>query len=256
MKCKVVRNQLLACAKPARPPAVIADHLAQCCGCRAFQRRLVRLERLVPELPVPVSTAKADCLNAVLNSDVFVRRDTAEVPWRQRERALQKVAIAFAMAAGLLFFALVYYAWQHQSDTNIAPGPTANREHRLEDIVNSYDRGALEAQPRQRLERLAAVAQKLHDKTKEHVQNGEFSDVNKLAVQYETLVKEGILAHAAFLPEADREEVLSKVAEQFSRAESEANYLARQNTRAYNPLNDMAVTAGNARTRLREMAGI
>jgi hypothetical protein len=234
----------------------MADHLAQCAGCRAFQRRLVRMERLVGELPVPASTAKAECLEAVLHSDAFARQGTAEIPWRQRERALRKVAVTFAMAAGLLFLALVYYAWQHQSDSNTPPVTTNGKEHRLEDIVNYYDRGALEAQPRQRMERLAAVAQKLHDKTKEHVQNGDFNDVSKLAGQYETLVKEGILAHAAYLSEADRQEVLIFVAEQFSRAESEANNLARQNAFAFKPLTDMALTANNARTRLREMAGI
>jgi hypothetical protein len=210
----------------------------------------------VPELPVPVSTAKADCLEAVLHSDAFNRNETPETPWRQRERALRKVAITFAMAAGLLFFALVWYAWQHQSDQITPTGPALAKE-RLEDIVNSYDRGALAAaHPRERFQRLAQVALKLQDRTKERVQNGTFGEVSKLAHQYEILVKEGILEQAGNVPEPDRQEVLGLVAEDFSRAESLAKNLAKQNPLVAKPLVDMAIVAGNARSKLLEIAGI
>jgi len=256
MKCKVVRHHMLASAKPARPPAVMADHLAQCAGCRALQRRLVRLERLMPELPVPPSNAKADCLEAVLHSDAFARHDPAEIPWRQRERALRKVAITFAMAAGLLFFAFIWYAWQHQQDSSTTPEGSFAKQNPLEEIVNSYDRGALAAAPRDRLKRLAVVAQKMHDTTRERAKDGNFNEVSKLAVQFKTLVQEGILAHAANLPEPERQELLGSVAEQFSRTASEADNLAKQHPLMAKPLGDMAIVAMNARSRLRELAGI
>jgi len=257
MKCKVVRQHLLASAKPARPPAVMAEHLAQCAICRAFQRRLVNMERLVPELPVPASTAKADCVQAVLHSDTFARHETPEIPWRQRERALRKVAITFAMAAGLLFFALVWYAWQHHQNEIANLGVPPAKENRLEDIVNFYDRGALlAAHPRERFERLTVIAQKLHDKTKERALDENFSEVSKLSAQYKILMEEGILADAARVPEADRKELLGSVAEQFSRASSEAHNLATQHPMIAQPLDHMAIVANNARSKLRELAGI
>src|SRR5262249_3445718 len=98
MKCKVVRHHLLASERPTRPPAMVADHLAECSHCRDWHRQLVRMERLVPELPVPPSSAKANCLFAVLHADTFGRNGAGEVEWRRRERALRKVAITFAMA--------------------------------------------------------------------------------------------------------------------------------------------------------------
>jgi hypothetical protein len=235
----------------------MADHLSKCVECRTFQRRLVRLERLVPEFPVPASSAKADCLEAVLHSDAYARPATPEIPWRQRERALRKVAITFAMAAGLLFFALIWYVWQHQNDQVSPSGHTIAKGDRLEEIVNSYDRGALAAaHPRERFQRLAQVALKLQDRTKERVQNGTFSEVSKLAHQYEILVKEGILVQAGNVPEPDRQEVLGLVAEDFSRAESLANNLAKQNPPLAKPLGDMAIVASNARSKLLEIAGI
>jgi hypothetical protein len=257
MKCKVVRQHLLASAKPARPSAVMAEHLAQCAGCRAFQRRLVNMERLVSELPVPASTAKADYLQAVLHSDPYARHEAPEVPWRQRERALRKVAMTFAMAAGLLFFALVWYAWQRHQNEVADLGGSPARENRLEDVVNFYDRGALlAAHPRERFERLTVIAQKLHDKAKERALDENFSEVSKLSAQYKILLEEGILADAPKVPAADRKELLGSVAEQFSRDASLANQLATQHPLMAKPLDDMAIVANNARSKLRELAGI
>ena len=256
MKCNVVRQHLLASAKPARPPAVMADHLAQCAGCRAFQRRLVQLERLVPELPVPQSSAKADCLEAVLHSDAYARGEAPETPWRQRERALRKVAVTFAMAAGLLFFAFIWYTWQHQQNANRSSVNPWAKVNKLEEIVNSYDRGALAAAPRERFQRLAVVAQKLHDITKDRAQDENFSEVSKLAAQFETLVQEGILPHAGNVPETDRQELLGSVAEQFSRTASMANNLAKQHPLMSKPLGDMEIVANKAHSKLRELAGI
>ena len=103
---------------------------------------------------------------------------------------------------------------------------------------------------------MAVVAQKIHDNTRDRVQNGTFSEVSRLAGQYETLVKDGILVQAESLPEPDRQELLNSVAEQFSRAASVANNLATQNPHVFKPLNDMAFTANNARERLLKLARI
>lgn len=255
MKCKVVRRNLLVSTRPARPPAAVIDHLARCAACRDLQRQLVRLERLVPELPVPASSAKADCLHSVLHSDAYGRDGKGEVEWRRRERALRKVAITFALAAGLLFFALIWYAWQHNRETQLAGNLHRPRETRLEQIVNHYDRGALAVgNPRERVERLAAVAQRLQGEAKERAQTGTIGQVTDLARQFEVLVHDGILAHALNVPTEERADVLSSIAEQLSRAESEANQLANQHPTVREPLQSMAVAALNGHLKLRELA--
>src|SRR5262249_39794739 len=131
------------------------------------------------------------------------------------------------------------------------------KENRLEDIVNFYDSGALLAvQPRERFERLTVIAQKLQEKAKERALDENFSEVSNLSVQYKILLEEGILAYAAFVPEAERKELLGSVAEQFSRASSDAHNLATQHPMMAQPLDHMAIVANNARSKLRELAGI
>lgn len=59
MKCNAVHTWLLGSERPDRPPADLAAHLAECATCRAWQRRLLRLERGLKRLPAPASDAKS-----------------------------------------------------------------------------------------------------------------------------------------------------------------------------------------------------
>jgi len=58
MKCSAVHTWLLGCETPDRAPADVTAHLAGCRTCRAWQRRLIRLERGLKLLPVSASDAK------------------------------------------------------------------------------------------------------------------------------------------------------------------------------------------------------
>jgi len=155
MKCKAVRHHLLASERPARPAAVVADHLAHCPACRSWQRQLARIERLVPELRLPPSNGKLDCVREVIHGTAYGRDGQRETSWQRRERALRKVAITFALAAGLLFFALVMYAWQHQRDEHWANTMPPSQPEILR-LVKHYDDGKSplwDAPPRERVTR-------------------------------------------------------------------------------------------------------
>jgi hypothetical protein len=208
------------------------------------------MERLVPCLPVPPSEAKADFLRDFLHSEPAGRRRTSEVPWRRRERAVRKVAITFAMAAGLLFFALIWYAWQQQ----LANRSPSHRQSPLEQIVNHYDRSALTVtRPRERVKRLAAVAQHLHTETKDRVKHGTISEVTALARQFELLVQDGILIEALGIPAEERQDVLSSVAEQLSRTASDVKHLANEYPMVAQPLGRIELVANNGHSRLRDL---
>jgi hypothetical protein len=197
--------------------------------------------------------AKADFLRDFLRTEPDARERQREIPWRRRERALRKVAITFAMAAGLLFFALIWYAWEHQSTNR----PRPPRDNKLEQLVNRYDGGRPldpAVPPRERMQRLAQVAQRLHSKTKDRVEHGIASEVDELARQFELLVREGILVQAIGVPADERQEVLSSVAEQLSRTASDAKHLATKYPLVAQALGTIEVAANKGNLRLRDLA--
>jgi hypothetical protein len=67
MSCETTRERLLRCERPDRPPADVQPHLAGCAACRAWQRRLTRIERTLPEVPVPPSAPPPSLLQQILN---------------------------------------------------------------------------------------------------------------------------------------------------------------------------------------------
>src|SRR5207248_5628980 len=94
--------------------------------------------------------------------------------WRRRERALRKVAITFAMAAGLLFFALIWYAWQQQREGQVvSPGPQPESLYTLDHIVKQYGDGRpLPSDPLVAVARLGALATRLHGEASERWSTG------------------------------------------------------------------------------------
>ena len=255
MKCKAVRHHLLASERPARPAAVVADHLAHCPACRSWQRQLARIERLVPELRVPPANGKLDCVREVIHGTAYGRDGQRETSWQRRERALRKVAVTFALAAGLLFFALVMYAWQHQRDEHWASNTSPSQPEILR-LVKHYDDGKgplWDAPPRERVTRLAKMVDALHAQVRQRTHDGAVNDLPVLAHHYDVLVQDGIVAYAREIPSEDRAEVLGSIAEQLSRAESEARRLAKAHPLANTPLDRIAVAAHNGHIELKKL---
>jgi hypothetical protein len=253
MRCRVVRNHLLASASPAQSPGAVAEHLEQCAACRDWRRELLRIERLVPHLTVPPSNGLDACLQEVLHGAAYQRPGTPEVEWQRRERVMRKVAVTFAMAAGLLFFALVWYAWQHQANDGIQPPLVAQRSE-IERIVGHFDPGALEAKtPHERIKRLASVADRLSDQARDRAQKGLMSELPLLAHQYAVVVREGLLAQARAVPQDERDQVLSSIADQLAHTESDARQLAVQYRAGTKPFDDIAIAARTGHNELREL---
>jgi hypothetical protein len=213
---------------------------------------LVRVERLVPHLMVPPSNGLEACLQEVLHGEACQRSRVIEVGWQRRERTMRKVAVTFAMAAGLLFFALVLYTWQHQGNDEL-PAPQT-RAPEIDRILADLDPAYKTAPtPHERVHRLATVAERLNDQVHNRAQAGLMNELATLAHQYAVVVREGLLIQAREVPPEERSQVLSSIAEQLARAESEARRLAAQFPVATKSLDDMAIVACNGHKELREL---
>ena len=242
MNCTVVQRRLLAAEQPDFPTAEIKSHLAQCPACRAWQRRLVQIERHIPLVPVPPSTAKEEFIGRILGTipnaapqpAVLEHSPIAERPavWRSplvpgpKERGRQKLSLAFSLAATLLLFALVWWAWPHTPPAPpfaLHPTPQQLDQKKLEDRLAKV----LHVETAQeRLVKLADLAEEVHGEAREMVDNAERLD--QWARFYVRVVSENLMEQARRLPQADRPAVLEKIADRLKETESEATRLATQ----------------------------
>src|SRR5262249_13982974 len=81
MNCKQARSHLLQAERPTHPVAAVQTHLVACRDCLQWQERLIELERLIPELPVPASSGKAE---------LFARLAREPVPEQPRVEVAQR----------------------------------------------------------------------------------------------------------------------------------------------------------------------
>ncbi|HZT78615.1 MAG TPA: hypothetical protein VFA26_00215 [Gemmataceae bacterium] len=233
MNCKAVQRHLLRAEEPARPPAAVAAHLTGCPACRAWHERLVRIERAVPRLPVPASSARVDLIRDVLYSPAFAppvvpaanghKHDVVH-GWQRKERGLRKVAFAFALAAGLLLCAVGLVIWQVQqtrlTHTRARPVTLA------EELARWEPRLANARTPRERVELLAGVTDKLRGEAKRLARAGSADELKGVAQLYDRAVREELLRQAEAVPAEERAGLLAPVVRQLTDAESEATRLA------------------------------
>lgn len=228
MNCTVIQRRLLSAEQPDQPAADVRSHLNQCPVCRAWQRRLVQLERQIPLLPVPPSTGRAELLQRILGpapADV-ARPPIAEPPnhWRHslapgpKERGLRKLSVAFALAASLLLFALAWWSWPHDSarpDPIVVVKVDSDRlEQRLRKVL-------LVEKSQDRILQLAGLAEEVHDEARGLVENTE--KLNQWAEFYARLVNTELLDQARQLPQSERPAVLQGIASRLERTESKAS---------------------------------
>ncbi len=231
MNCTVIQRRLLSAEQPEQPPDDIKGHLAQCPSCRAWQRRLLQLERQIPQLPVPPSTAKEQFLQRIVGP----RRPNAEhaaiadpaVLWRStlapgpKERGLRKLSLAFAMAASLLVFSLAWWSWPHNS---VAPqDPLRSEQVKLDQRLSNSLIGDT---PKERVLRLAKLAEEVHGEARALVDHSE--KLEQRATFYARVVSENLIEQARQLSPADRPAVLKEVAQRLTEMESEASRFAAQ----------------------------
>ena len=227
MNCTVIQRRLLSAEQPEQPPTDIRSHLAQCPSCRAWQRRLIQMERLIPQLPVPPSTAREQFVQRMteeggrMNKAILIQTPPSSfrLPPFKKERGLRKLSLAFAMAASLLVFALAWWSWPHD---RVAPPDLLQVEQaRLDQRLSSSLRPDT---PKERFLRLAKLAEEVHNErvrwsiTVIGWSSGPF---------YKRVVGQHLIEQAQQLPPGERPIVLREVAERLRTMESEASRFAR-----------------------------
>ncbi|HEY7328218.1 MAG TPA: hypothetical protein VH592_11285 [Gemmataceae bacterium] len=228
MNCTVIQRRLLAAEHPEQPPAEIQNHLAQCPSCRLWQRRLIQMERLIAELPVPASTAKEQFLERIKDPAAGRAQHALVHPSAflfhpfKKERGLRKLSVAFTLAASLLLFALAWWSWPHNPivpPPDISTKEQAKLEQRLKDSLR------VDA-TKERVLRLAKLADEVHGEARELVGNSE--RLEQWSRFYSRVIGQHLIEEARQLTGEDRQAVLPDIASRLTKAESAASRLATQ----------------------------
>jgi hypothetical protein len=261
MNCESMRRRLLSGERPDFPYVDVKNHLAVCSPCRALQRQLVQAERNLPRLPVPSSSrAKADLLRQILITPAAPAEPMAP-PLRlayaagrpPKERGLRKASLAAALTAAMVVFAFCWGMWPHDGPGPV-PKPPVNslvyRQNERDELL------AAAHTPRERVERLAELAEKLHD---EALALAKAADVDRLAVVaqfYDEVVRDNLRTYAGTLSEPERRELLPPIARRLSDTESELQRTAAEAGKAHTaaPLQQMAAVARDGDRWLQNLA--
>jgi signal transduction histidine kinase len=257
MNCTLTQRRLLGSERPDQPPPDVQEHLLHCAACRAWLRRLVQLERQVPLIPVPPTSRKDRLIRQLLSPPVGPvlsfppAGHLLHVP-RARERALQKLSLALAMAAALLVFALGWWAWPHDL---LHPDVAQHPKKTIDGDAERITRSLLGARtPRERVQRLADLADRVHEEAQAAAADQD--RLNHAARLYARVVREHLLVHARAIPEADRG-LLAGIAKRLEIAESNASRLAAQlpdTSPASASWRDIATVAAEGNRRLLALA--
>ncbi len=227
MNCTVIQRRLLAAERPEQPSAEIQNHLAQCPSCRLWQRRLIQMEGLIAQLPVPASTAKEQFLERM--KDEGGRRKQAALvypsaflfPPFKKERGLRKLSVAFTLAASLLVFALAWWSWPH----NPVP-PLESRQYAQAKLEERLGSSLGVDTPKERVVRLAKLADEIQGEALALVGNSE--RLEQWSQFYSRVVGQHLIEQSRQLMPEDRQAVLADIALRLTKAESAATRQATQ----------------------------
>lgn len=234
MNCNSCQRLLLLQADFEPVPAEVAAHLAQCRACRRWQDQLVRIEKVIPTLPVPPSQRKEAFQTEVLRG---VEAEPVAVPMRRRWNSWQWRA-AVSVAAGIVVLAgaflvnsLMRTSVDPQPVADQSPPPKKPRPRLLETtltakLLNKNLDLSEETDPEKRLATLSSLASAIQDEGRSVSDVAEAKDLDKLAELYGKIVDQGIVARAKALPQ-ERRRSLDRVRDKLAEAGKEAEKLAR-----------------------------
>jgi hypothetical protein len=243
MTCDPIRQRLLASERPDKPASAEANHLAGCSSCRAWLRRVVQLEEMLPKIPIADPGPPEELLALFRTAGVkpVVPPPAQRLPsFRpKREGARQKLALALSLAATLSLFAITWWAVPH---SKIAPSKaTKNR-------VESKPRT-----PRERLNALVDQARDCLDQAKAHPEDA--AGVAKQAARFRRLVEWDLQAEAKSTTPGERQIVLPGIANLLAHSRNEASELAAKwqgkHPDSARSMREMADAAEQAENRLR-----
>ncbi len=200
MNCAKVQRQLLAAESPEQPSIEVIRHLVNCTRCQALHRRLVEAERRLPSLPVPASPRRDLFVRQIRQGEMVpeIAASTSDLwlnPCRPaKERGLKKLALAFALAAALVAFAICWWAWPHK-DGSAPPrsDPLAarkqERDRKLAAATTSAEKVTL----------LNNLARELYDEAQLLAKRRDDVKLRLVADFYTEVVGDNLLKHAGVL---------------------------------------------------------
>jgi hypothetical protein len=244
MNCDAAQRRLLSEDRPDRPAEDVRRHLDGCSACRLLSRRLVQIERQIALLPVPPSSAKDAFTRRFRRSAAPVMLRGA-IPWpTPKERGQRKLSFAVAIAAVLAVFAIGLWSWPHHIEPT---APTLLTQARY-----PFDHATT---PRQRVEKLSALATDLQNQARTMTLTGRVEDLASITTLYSDLVGGDLLTDARALSPAERRVVLNEVADNLARAESEFSRLAAApaNAATAESLRRLALAAGDGGRHIRDL---
>jgi hypothetical protein len=211
MNCQSVQSQILSGASPERLSPEVIQHLRDCADCRLWHARLVRVERALPEVPVPPSHGPGELLRQLLEPQGHPVRPSSA---RLREWGRQKVALAFALAASLLVFALGFWVWPHHADSEFRPDSYLARRNQY--LGQAHTHG----------DRVVVLANFADDLLRQARTLEDEARLKEVEQSFIRLVRRDLLDYARRVPPEERRTVLNEVANRLRNSESEASRLA------------------------------
>ena len=259
MSCTTIRSRLLASDRPDQPAAEETHHLAGCPACRAWLARLVRLEQQLLLLPVPLSLPPAALFAQVLKAApaaplVTTPASLRPSPYPRREGGRQKLALALALAAALVLFAVGWWALPHTQSLPPHAQPTATSKGRpYHQLVAQRLKQASTRE--KRVVVLADLAEEFLDEVRTHANDPDH--IAELARHFTQLVQHDLQRVAGELSPGERNAVLPLVAKRLVLAREKAVHLAaaweKGRPVAAGSLRQIAAAAAEADRQLRQL---
>ena len=264
MNCASARNRLLALAEAASVPAPVAGHLTSCPACRSWHELLVRVDVALCDCPVPVSDGR-------IKRDLIAKFRTVAAPRPSRTAKPIKKPIVVPyvprpplgdrlarlwpvglVAAVVLVGVLAWVSNRGGKDEAIMAA--APRDPMLEAVVRAKVELDTADSTQKRLAVLDQLAATIHEEATSLSKVTSSKEMESLAVMYDKVVMQALIAAARDLLAEERKDVLRPIADRLSLAEQNANRLAAEAPKdSERPLLDIAKTAGDGKMQLTRM---
>lgn len=230
MNCSAAQRCLFELERPSQPSDAVRAHLASCADCRAYQRRIVELERSVAQLPVPDSSAARSAFVRKLREEGFepwrpelISFEAAKPSprWQVRERGKRKLAMASALAAGLVLLAMGVWAWKH-----LEPEPAVKKKTPSLDEMWALLKIPRPATDEARVQVLGVAAEGLFDESRKQCQQSNTAKLEEVADLLVLVVATGLPEEAESVSPGSRETVLKPIMGQLLTMEEKAKVIA------------------------------
>jgi hypothetical protein len=196
-------------------------------------RNLTEIEARIPHLPVPSSTsAKARLLKQVREAPLVppsLRVVAPALPLTPpKERGLRKAAVAVALAAAVVMFAIGLSLWPRHppaGQTGSPPERATVDPKKWREALRD-ERVARAPTPQQKVEVLVAFADELLHEARNPDALPPAEQLEVLASVYEDTVRKELMRHAQAIFPAEQRAFLPRIASELGRTESEFSRIA------------------------------